>query len=112
MTLSDCVIFRGLRVRMGVAGGPATEVRLCATTGAAEYVGPLVDKCARLCACAYGGQVLVDKCAQESLVPYVLEDLSIKMTLLGKFQLKEGEEVYQVSETKTLFSKSTFSYRK
>eukprot|EP00240_Pyramimonas_obovata_P000193 CAMPEP_0118928276 /NCGR_PEP_ID=MMETSP1169-20130426/5554_1 /TAXON_ID=36882 /ORGANISM="Pyramimonas obovata, Strain CCMP722" /LENGTH=2032 /DNA_ID=CAMNT_0006870203 /DNA_START=97 /DNA_END=6195 /DNA_ORIENTATION=- len=99
MALYGCVIFRGLRVRVGIAAGQATEVKPSVATGAAEYVGLLAIKCMRLMTAAHGGQVLVGRCVQEALNPYVVQDLGIKVNLLGKFQLKGtvDEEVYQAS---------------
>ncbi len=53
----DRVIFKGLRVRMGVHVGKAQQVR-DPMTRKFEYVGPAVNVSARITAMSHGGQVL------------------------------------------------------
>ena len=49
---------RGLLVRMAVhTGEPAAKIN--PLTGRADYFGPSVNRAARLCAAAHGGQVLI-----------------------------------------------------
>ncbi len=52
----DRVIFKGLRVRMGVHVGKAQQVR-DPMTRKFEYVGPAVNVSARITAMSHGGQV-------------------------------------------------------
>lgn len=61
--------FRGPRVRMGVYRGQPTRVVPHASTGRADYFGPLVNRAARFChASAHGGQVIVPKELVDELV--------------------------------------------
>ncbi|KAK9805480.1 hypothetical protein WJX72_000629 [[Myrmecia] bisecta] len=55
------VVFQGPRARMGIYEGIPTKVTPHSTTGRADYFGPLVNRCARICnASAQGGQILTN----------------------------------------------------
>ncbi len=54
------LIFRGLRVRMGVHGGDV-EAEIDPVTGRTDYFGRVVNCAARLVQAAHGGQVLVSR---------------------------------------------------
>jgi class 3 adenylate cyclase len=60
------VIYRGLRVRMGVHAGRPRHVR-DALTRRVEYVGSTVNAAARMTALAHGGQVVVSQQARDKL---------------------------------------------
>eukprot|EP00817_Percolomonadidae_sp_ATCC50343_P003580 CAMPEP_0117426718 /NCGR_PEP_ID=MMETSP0758-20121206/6755_1 /TAXON_ID=63605 /ORGANISM="Percolomonas cosmopolitus, Strain AE-1 (ATCC 50343)" /LENGTH=709 /DNA_ID=CAMNT_0005212013 /DNA_START=519 /DNA_END=2645 /DNA_ORIENTATION=- len=54
----DNILFRGLRVRMGIHfGSPVCKVD--STTGRMDYFGPVVNRAARVSGKAKGGQILV-----------------------------------------------------
>jgi hypothetical protein len=70
LTFGGClgrVMFKGLRVRMGVHVGTPKMVR-DAMTRRVEYVGPVVNAAARITALAHGGQVLVSEAAHDKLM--------------------------------------------
>jgi len=52
-------VFRGPRLKMGIAWGDLQAVALHSTTGRAAYYGPTVNLAARVEAAASGGQVLL-----------------------------------------------------
>eukprot|EP01116_Phalansterium_solitarium_P025355 TRINITY_DN9659_c0_g1_i1.p1 TRINITY_DN9659_c0_g1~~TRINITY_DN9659_c0_g1_i1.p1 ORF type:complete len:1018 (+),score=399.92 TRINITY_DN9659_c0_g1_i1:203-3256(+) len=54
------VIFNGLRLRMGVHLG-RPECKVDSTIGRADYFGSMVNRCARICAAAVGGQTLLSR---------------------------------------------------
>jgi hypothetical protein len=56
------VVFKGLRVRMGVHTGTPKMVR-DPMTRRVEYIGPVVNAAARITALAHGGQVLISEAA-------------------------------------------------
>eukprot|EP00741_Cyanophora_paradoxa_P024952 tig00000325_g24085.t1 len=58
--LESGVVFRGLRVRMGLHTGPARAQR-DPTTKRMDYVGPAVNRVARIAALAQGGQILAPR---------------------------------------------------
>jgi class 3 adenylate cyclase len=63
----DRVVYRGLRVRMGVHAGHPRHVR-DAITRRVEYVGSTVNATARMTALAHGGQVVVSQQARDKLI--------------------------------------------
>jgi class 3 adenylate cyclase len=63
----DTVLYKGLRVRMGVHAGEA-RTRRDAMTRRVEYSGPVVNAAARITAMTHGGQV--------SLIPQHLSHLT------------------------------------
>ena len=58
----DRVVFKGLRVRMGVHVGTPKTVR-DPITRRVEYTGPVVNAAARITALAHGGQILFSEAA-------------------------------------------------
>jgi class 3 adenylate cyclase len=107
--MEERVVFRGLRVRMGVHVGHPRAVK-DAMTRRVEYVGSVVNTAARMTALAHGGQVLVsqpvrDRLAAEAgtigsaerLAELVTDDKRIKR--LGRFELPDvpgGANLYEV----------------
>ncbi len=79
-----------IRVRMGLHSGETEERD-------DDYVGPLLNRAARLMSAGHGGQILVSQSARE-LLPERLPD-GIALTDLGERRLKDlirKERVYQV----------------
>jgi hypothetical protein len=72
------VIYRGLRVRMGVHAG-LVRGTVDALTRRIEYTGPVVSTAARITALALGGHVVLSQAALESLdfAPSTAEDQPI-----------------------------------
>jgi len=81
------VLYRGLRVRMGVHVGEP-ERRLNARTGQVDYIGRMVNVAARVAEAGHGGQVLLSGAAWAQ-VAGVLERLGKpRVRVLGNFRLK------------------------
>ncbi|KAL6047965.1 Serine/threonine protein kinase, catalytic domain containing protein, variant 2 [Balamuthia mandrillaris] len=86
----DEVVFRGLRVRMGLHYG---EPRMGKDpmTRRIEYIGPVVNKAARITTIAHGGQVVVS----ENFFTITKGKADVKgvatLTKLGKFDLAAGQ---------------------
>ena len=63
----DCrVLFKGLRVRMGIHVGTPKTVR-DPMTRRVEYIGPVVNAAARITAMTHGGQILMSHAAHRML---------------------------------------------
>ena len=62
----DRVVFRGLRVRMGVHVGTPRVVR-DAMTRRVEYIGPVVNAAARITAMTHGGQIVLSHVAHDKI---------------------------------------------
>ena len=58
--------FRGVRVRMGLHVG-APECRVDPLTGRMDYLGPVVNRAARVSSAAHGGQVLLSGAARAAV---------------------------------------------
>ena len=53
------LLFRGLRMSVGMCTGDARRVQPSVRTGRQEYYGPIMNHAARLAVAAHGGQVLI-----------------------------------------------------
>eukprot|EP01105_Mastigella_eilhardi_P011117 TRINITY_DN2567_c1_g1_i3.p1 TRINITY_DN2567_c1_g1~~TRINITY_DN2567_c1_g1_i3.p1 ORF type:complete len:1447 (+),score=354.88 TRINITY_DN2567_c1_g1_i3:1597-5937(+) len=86
------VLFRGLRVRMGVhVGKPQCTPN--PTVGRMDYMGAMVNKAARIAGLACGGRVLASEAFWKAVAPEVdLKTISVRH--IGKYPLKgiAGEE--------------------
>eukprot|EP00727_Mastigamoeba_balamuthi_P012937 m51a1_g8266 putative serine threonine kinase (1615) ;mRNA; r:28556-34364 len=72
-------VFRGLRVRMGIhVGIPEVET---GERGAVDYLGPCVNKAARVASLAFGGQVILSSSARTEL-----ERVLVNYGDLGQFE--------------------------
>ncbi len=81
------LLFRGLRVRMGVHVGEP-ELRVDSRTGQVDYVGRMVNVAARVADAGHGGQVLLSGAAWAQ-VAGMLERLGRpSVRVLGNFRLK------------------------
>ncbi|NEJ83450.1 hypothetical protein GR268_44075, partial [Rhizobium leguminosarum] len=60
------VVFKGLRVRMGLHAGSPKVVR-DPMTSRVDYGGPVVDAAARITAMAHGGQVVLSRAVYDEL---------------------------------------------
>jgi class 3 adenylate cyclase len=96
------VVFRGLRVRMGVHAGHPRVLR-DAMTRRVEYVGSTVNAAARMTALAHGGQVVVSQQARDKLateapatpgqsdqVRAETENHNKRLKRLGRFELPDS----------------------
>eukprot|EP00873_Tetraselmis_striata_P036141 jgi/Tetstr1/456405/TSEL_043139.t1 len=61
------VIFRGLRLSIGMCTGDAMRVQPCMRTGKMEYYGPIMNHAARVAVAAHAGQVLLHESAWGAL---------------------------------------------
>ncbi len=92
------VIFRGLRVRMGVHAGHPRVAR-DAITRRVQYIGPSINEAARMTALSHGGQVVVSQQVRDKLsaeaaggnLDGMAEMMSEKrMEKLGNFKLPDA----------------------
>mmetsp|Transcript_24881 Transcript_24881/g.78734 ORF Transcript_24881/g.78734 Transcript_24881/m.78734 type:complete len:1756 (+) Transcript_24881:378-5645(+) len=86
---SQQLLFRGLRMQCGVVCGRPQECRPDARTGRARYTGPVINRTARFCGMASGGQVVVEHATAMAAMeadPALMAD--IVLTDLGVFKLK------------------------
>jgi adenylate cyclase len=51
------LVFRGLRVKVGMCSGTPSRVQVSPRTGRMEYFGPILNHAARVASAAHGGQV-------------------------------------------------------
>jgi class 3 adenylate cyclase len=83
------VLYRGLRVRMGVHSGEARMVR-DPMSRRVEYIGPTVHAAARITALSHGGQILLSETAyrkmQEASLGKVKRNL---ISCLGTFEMPD-----------------------
>jgi class 3 adenylate cyclase len=87
----DRVLFKGLRVRMGVHVGQPRMVR-DPMTRRVEYIGPVINAAARITAMTHGGQILLsgatfDKVRGES---ELASKKAKRMVCLGKFEMPDS----------------------
>jgi class 3 adenylate cyclase len=87
----DRLIFRGLRVRMGVHVGEPRKL-FNAMSRRAEYVGPTVNTAARITTMAHGGQILVSEAAHAKIKGTPLAKEKKRLTPLGKFEMPDSVE--------------------
>jgi len=84
------VIFKGLRVRMGVHLGQPRAVR-DPMTRRVEYIGPAVNTAARITAMAHGGQILLSAAAYDKIKDTPLASPESKqISYLGKFEMPDA----------------------
>eukprot|EP00899_Mesostigma_viride_P023350 jgi/Mesvir1/419/Mv11302-RA.1 len=93
----DQVVFRGLRLQIGMCMGVPSDCQPHMTTGRAAYFGPVINRASRIAATAAPGQTLVnDECvaaAKDVSGPSLFREL-------GTYELKGVKEpmrLYQVS---------------
>eukprot|EP00899_Mesostigma_viride_P013151 jgi/Mesvir1/21837/Mv04220-RA.1 len=94
---NDVVVFRGLRLQIGLCMGVPAECNPHRATGRAAYYGPIVNRAARIAATAAAGQTLCNDMLHDSIKAST-PDLTFKE--LGKFDLKgvrEPMRLFQVS---------------
>eukprot|EP00899_Mesostigma_viride_P017153 jgi/Mesvir1/25439/Mv01714-RA.5 len=93
----DCVVFRGLRLQIGMCMGVPNDCQPHPTTGRAAYVGPVVNRAARITATAAHGQTLANQRVYEGAKGLVQ---GITFQELGEFGLKGVREplrLYEIS---------------
>lgn len=89
------LLFRGLRVRIGVHVGPVSST-LDRVTHRMDYYGSSVNRAARITSLAHGGQVLVSDATWQEIKPDATRFVA---TRIGEFKLKgleDPEEITQV----------------
>ncbi len=81
------LLFRGLRVRMGVHVGEP-ELRVDSRTGQADYVGRMVNVSARVADAGHGGQVLLSGAAWAQVAGMMERLGRPSVRMLGSYRLK------------------------
>eukprot|EP00899_Mesostigma_viride_P019480 jgi/Mesvir1/27533/Mv07292-RA.2 len=97
LTKVECVVFRGLRLQIGLCMGVPNDCQPHGTTGRAAYFGPVVNRAARIAATAAPGQTLANHGMYD-----MTRGASQKIAFqeLGEFGLKGVKEplrLYQIS---------------
>jgi class 3 adenylate cyclase len=83
------IVFKGLRVRMGVHAGQPRMVR-DPMTRRVEYIGPVVNAAARITAMTHGGQILMSAAAYGKIRESEVAKETKRVTCLGKFEMPDA----------------------
>jgi class 3 adenylate cyclase len=84
------LLYRGLRVRMGVHSGPARMIR-DPMSRRVEYIGPTVHTAARITALAHGGQILLSNAAHRQVRSSSLaQEMRNNIACLGTFEMPDS----------------------
>eukprot|EP00727_Mastigamoeba_balamuthi_P010875 m51a1_g641 putative adenylate cyclase protein (928) ;mRNA; r:169308-173222 len=83
------LVFRGLKVRMGIHYGPV-HFQIDKTTGRADYYGITVNRAARIAGLAHGGQILASGTLWDIAKQ---EETSVISVEMGNFPLKSGQGI-------------------
>ncbi len=84
------VLFKGLRVRMGVHLGTPKLVR-DPMTRRVEYIGPVINVAARITAMTHGGQVVMSHAVQATCKGTNLLEAK-KVVSLGQFEMPDSSQ--------------------
>jgi serine/threonine protein kinase len=87
--MDDRVLFKGLRVRMGVHVGTPKVVR-DAMTRRVEYIGPVVNAAARITALTHGGQIVLSEAAFAKVKDSAELRQQRRLVGLGKFEMPDA----------------------
>lgn len=87
--IDDRVLYKGLRVRMGIHVGQPRIVR-DPMTRRIEFVGPVVNAAARITSMTHGGQILMSESAYAKIKDTDLAKESRRIQCLGKFELPDA----------------------
>jgi class 3 adenylate cyclase len=83
------VVYKGLRVRMGVHVGTPKAVR-DPMTRRVEYIGPVVNAAARITAMTHGGQIVLSHAAHAKLGTDVGLKDNLRVVCLGRFEMPDA----------------------
>ncbi len=91
------MIFKGLRVRIGIHVGTPRIVK-DPLTRRAEYIGPAVNIAARITAMTHGGQILLSSAAYTNVKDTELAKEKNRIKSMGTFEMldNEGSELYEL----------------
>jgi class 3 adenylate cyclase len=86
----DRVLFKGLRVRMGVHIGTPRVVRDLMTRRV-EYIGPAVNAAARITALTHGGQIVLSQAVYDKIKgTELMKQHKGRLGCLGKFEMPDA----------------------
>lgn len=91
----DRVLFRGLRVRMGIHFGHPRIVR-DPITRRVEYIGPVINAAARITAMTHGGQILLSSAAYSQIHETDLAKEPKRITCLGRFEMPDAPKGFHL----------------
>jgi len=83
------MLYRGLRVRMGVHSGMTRMIR-DPMSRRVEYIGPTVHTAARITALAHGGQILVSHAAHRQVIASHEDKIHHNIACLGTFEMPDS----------------------
>ncbi len=83
------MLYRGLRVRMGVHSGTTRMIR-DPMSRRVEYIGPTVHTAARITALAHGGQILVSHAAHRQVITSHEDSIHHNIACLGTFEMPDS----------------------
>jgi class 3 adenylate cyclase len=87
----DRVLYKGLRVRMGVHVGTPRTVR-DPMTRRVEYIGPVVNAAARITALTHGGQIVLSHVVFQKIHDSELGKQHNRIARLGKFEMPDAPQ--------------------
>eukprot|EP01087_Luapelamoeba_hula_P003945 TRINITY_DN138_c0_g1_i2.p1 TRINITY_DN138_c0_g1~~TRINITY_DN138_c0_g1_i2.p1 ORF type:complete len:1733 (-),score=273.96 TRINITY_DN138_c0_g1_i2:43-5241(-) len=91
----DQVVFKGLRVQMGIHLGTAQIIR-DPMTRRIEYTGQLVHKAAKLASMAHGGQILVTRAVYKALKQSHHDDVAVSVGTLLFAATEPAMPIYEI----------------
>jgi class 3 adenylate cyclase len=83
------MLYRGLRVRMGVHSGTTRMIR-DPMSRRVEYIGPTVHTAARITALAHGGQILVSHATHHQVITSHEDSIHHNIACLGTFEMPDS----------------------
>jgi class 3 adenylate cyclase len=85
------MLYRGLRVRMGVHSGTTRMIR-DPMSRRIEYIGPTVHTAARITALAHGGQILVSHATHRQVITSHEDSTHHNIACLGTFEMPDSPQ--------------------
>ena len=81
------MIFRGLRVRMGIHYS-AMDSTVEPSTNRRRYFGAAINRASRIEGAADGGQIIASAAVVRAIQPIILDEMGAQVTELGRFRLR------------------------
>jgi adenylate cyclase len=104
-TATNELLFRGLRLSIGMCTGNAARVQACLRTGKIEYYGPIMNHAARVAVAAHGGQILLHESSWNHVMSCRDEEID-GLTMfrnMGKHALKGISRSVYIIQVRSLY---------